>query len=723
MRNRPRYIHYGNRPVFFTLRQKYCLHYRFYSVRIGMQAILEQIGAAPELDNIEPLTALVDALRPDRHAPPASAGDRVQALIALLQARPGYAAALRRYLLSLLATRRQTSLYTDVGILSDGGFFTELFRRLSYRLLPPALDQRYLLDCLDRILPQSRDYLWIRAVPAELWLALAATLQRAAHAAGDAGAVGKTITELLQAIQVLSYRISAIGTEPELIRFHTEVKAFDSPFLVQNVELQRYLASYVRQMEDEDEHGESPDHLLVMLDQCDAVISKIRKKTLHVGTSVALTYRLVRLTQNIQRLRTLLSLMDSRKTLPADPEAPAASEAAAAASEKRHAALTLGLELIEAHNRKYAVNQLFASNINLLARNITENASRTGEHYIAEDRAQYRSMLRSASGAGLIIGFMAMLKILASNLHAAPLVEAFLFSMNYSLGFMLIHVLHFTVATKQPAMTASRIAADVHSRDGRNIDLDSLVELLVKVIRTQFVAVVGNLLLAFPVAYLIALVYGPLFGHPLVSPEKAQHLLQDINPFTTLALFYAAIAGVCLFLSGLISGYYDNKALYTRMGQRIARLGWLTRRLGAARVARLGDYLETSLGGLMGNFYFGILLGCLGTVGFLLGLPIDIRHITFSTANFAFAVVGLHHQVGLHTVAVSIIGVLAIGTVNLWVSFSLALIVALRSRQVRFRHGAQLLKLLALRFLKRPLDFVIAPKAPAATETGLSGDH
>jgi site-specific recombinase len=695
-----------------------------------MQAILEQIAADPDQDSIAPLVALMDALRPAGNIAPEHAGDRVQLLLALLKTHPGYAAALRHYLLSVLANRRQTSLYTDVGILSDGGFFTELFRRLTYRVLPPALDERYLVDCMDLVLPQPRDYLWIEAVPAAHWLTLINLLQSAPenHPRDDANAIGQTATQLLQAIQVLSYRISAIGTDPELIRIYTDIKAFESPFLVQNVELHRYLAAYMVDVATPDadspaDSGESPDHVLVMLDQCDEIVSKIRKLTLRLGTSIALTYRLVRLTQNIERLRTLLLLVNRHETRhenqherrPEELEdaTTAGGFADASRHKKQRAALALGQQLIEAHNRKYAVNEVFSSNINLLARNITENASRTGEHYIAEDRPQYSAMLRSASGAGLIIGFMAVLKILASYLHAAPLVEAFLFSMNYALGFMLIHVLHFTVATKQPAMTASRIAADVHSRDGRNIDLDSLVELLVKVIRTQFIAVAGNLLLAFPVAYLIALGYGALSGHPLVSPDKAQNLLHDINPFTTLALFYAAIAGVCLFLAGLISGYYDNKALYTRMRQRIARIGWLQRRLGANRVARLGDYLETSLGGLMGNFYFGILLGCLGTVGFLLGLPIDIRHITFSTANFAIAIVGLDYQLSWHTVLVSTIGVLAIGTVNLWVSFTLALIVALRSRQVRFRHGVQLVKQLLMRFLRRPQDFVIPPKAVA----------
>ena len=78
-------------------------------------------------------------------------------------------------------------------------------------------------------------------------------------------------------------------------------------------------------------------------------------------------------------------------------------------------------------------------------------------------------------------------------MRTAPLVEAFLFSLNYSFGFVMIHMLHFTIATKQPAMTASRIASGLSSKDGRNIDLDSMAELIGKVFRTQCIAVLGNL--------------------------------------------------------------------------------------------------------------------------------------------------------------------------------------------------------------------------------------
>ncbi|MGS0744106.1 hypothetical protein ACVBEF_20180 [Glaciimonas sp. GG7] len=497
-----------------------------------MLSTLKLIAANPDSDNVNYLTALVQALRPHNPQDSNKATENIRALVRLLQNDALLAKALRQYLRRIYATRRQTSLYTDIGILPNDGFFTELFQRMSYRVLPPALDETYLRDCLDRVLPLETDYLWLNAIATNDWLALigllnhapldapsdasedaAATTITVADITNDARDRRKTIVELLEAMQTLSYRISAMGLEPSLIRLYPEMEDFESPFLIQNVELHRYLADCRCHLEGKGERVEESvpgviedtiedtKHLQVMLDQCDNVVVKIRKIALKKGTSVALTYLLVRLDQSIARLRKLLTLVDVSNAVNSVEKNDATitlSSPQPTEHAKRIAAITLARELVEAHNRKYAVRELFANNINLLARNITENASRTGEHYIAENRRQFKDMFRSASGAGVIIGFMAMLKILFSYLRAAPLVEAFLFSLNYSAGFMLIHVLHFTVATKQPAMTASRIAAGLHSKDGRNIDIDSLVDLIVKVLRTQFIAVAGNLLLVFP---------------------------------------------------------------------------------------------------------------------------------------------------------------------------------------------------------------------------------
>jgi site-specific recombinase len=535
-----------------------------------------------------------------------------------------------------------------------------------------------------------------------------------------------TLLGLLDAIRTLSCRVCALGLEPRLIHAHMEIEEVDSPFLMQNIEANNYLDAYGRLLAGEIEQMEDARHLLVMLDQCEEVVLKVRRRALAAGTSVSLTYLLVAITQSIDRLRKLLFLVDTSGALPSAPtvDVHAIAEEATAPCEpptslRRAAAVDLAQELAEAHNTKYQVRGLVRDNIDLLARNVTENASRTGEHYIAERRSELGQMFKAAAGAGFIIGFMAIIKILLSYLHRAPLIEALLYSMNYSLGFMLVHVLHFTIATKQPAMTAARIAATLHEADQksggkasrhRQADVDSMAALINKVFRTQVVAVLGNLATVIPFAFLLALGWRYLFGHHLVSPEKAHHLIADSHPWESLALLHAAIAGVWLFVSGLVSGYYDNKALYTRMAQRVQQLHGLRRLLGKERLERFGRYLEDNLGGLMGNLVFGILMGTTATVGYLLGLPLDIRHVTFSSANLAIGFVGLDYQISWETAGITLLGIALIGMVNLLVSFGLALWVALRARKIRFYHGLRLLRALGRRLRAAPLDFFIGPK-------------
>lgn len=678
----------------------------------------------PNSNDIGLMVELFATLRPKRvHS--ADSGARatanVRTLTQLLKGNPAHALALRAYARNLLAARRHASLYTEIGVLSNDGFFSELKYRIASRILPPALGNDYLSDALDQVIYKRTDYIWMSMVPPADWLDLIDVVNTAAGAAPAQGS-NLMLPGLLDAIQTLSYRVCAIGLEPKLTNFHTEMETYESPFTGQNVEVNAYLAAYKRKLAGDDVALEDARHLLVMLDQCDTVVARIRKKALSQGTTIALTYLLVTLTQSIARLRKLLYLVDVSGAVAARPAAllpaPVQNELVqqVAPDPRRAAGMELALELVTAHNNKYMVSDLLRDNINLLARNITENASHTGEHYVAETRKALGWMFMSSAGAGLVIGFMALFKILFSYLRAAPLIETFLFSMNYSLGFVFIHLLHFTVATKQPAMTASRIAAGLQSKDGRNIDLDSMAELCNKVFRTQLMAVLGNLATCIPTAWLIAMAWPYMTGHHLVTQGKAMHLLADIDPIHGPNLLYAAIAGVCLFVAGLISGYYDNKALYTRWAQRIAQLRGLGRILGQARLQRLGMYMEANLGGLMGNFCFGILLGVMPLLGFLLGLPLDIRHVTFSSANFATAIVGLDHNVSWQLVLTSVAGFLSIGMVNLIVSFGLALWVALRSRQVRFTHGWRLTKALGRRFFQAPVTFFLGAKTQKQPE-------
>ncbi len=660
-----------------------------------MEAILQAISVQPDDRNISLLVQLVDCLRPATPHDHARATANVQALAFLLHTHPDYRQGLRQYLFTVISQRKAVHLLTEVGILPNASFGQELKRKLGHKLLPPALNDDYLRDVFGQVFHKKTDHLWVSTLSDTAWDGLLDALS--IDPDRDQANLNRIRAEILEAVQVLSYRISAIGLEPELVRNHPAIEQFESPFLRQNVEVHEWLSGQWQMMHSPDYPAQDCQPVLVLLDQCQDIIAKVRKHAQQHGVSISLTYLLQRLKQSEQRLRILLALLE-----PVD------------AQRQRRQALQLFCALLHADNVKYDLKQFISSNAELLANKVTEHAGRTGEHYVAHDREQYQQMMRAAMGAGLIIGVMALIKIGMAKLKAAPLIEAFLFSMNYSLGFMLVHVLHFTIATKQPAMTAAHIAESIHKGNSDEATVDSMADLAIKVLRTQFVAIIGNVCVVLPTAWLIALAGVWINGSHWITPDKAQQLLVDIDPLQSPALFHAAIAGVCLFLAGLISGYHDNTAIYNQIPERIAQLRWLRRLIGDYPAQRLGQYVGDNLGGLAGNFYFGIMLGSIGTLGFILGLPIDIRHITFSAANFSYALVALDHQIDLRTALMSLLGIAGIGTANLLVSFGLAMYVALKARGARFGQKMALLRELGRRFLRSPGQFFLPPK----NETG-----
>ena len=226
---------------------------------------------------------------------------------------------------------------------------------------------------------------------------------------------------------------------------------------------------------------------------------------------------------------------------------------------------------------------------------------------------------------------------------------------------------------------------------------------------SQFAALVGNVMVALPTAIGVSLLLEHLRGVPPLDVGKGAALLADLDP-ASLAPLYAAIAGVFLFLSGVLNGWFDNGAAYARVGARVERLRWLRALAGRARAARAARYIEDHLGGLMGNFLFGCMLGSAGTVGLILGLPIDIRHIAFAAANLGHALVAFDFALPWTVVAWAALGVALIGAINLAVSFTLALIMALKARGVVFNQTRALLAAVWQRLRTRPALLWVASR-------------
>ena len=258
------------------------------------------------------------------------------------------------------------------------------------------------------------------------------------------------------------------------------------------------------------------------------------------------------------------------------------------------------------------------------------------------------------------------------------LYQSIFYSLNYALGFIIIYLIGASLATKQPAMTASAIASTIANDQmySKRFYFDLSV-LIAKVWRSQMVSFVGNIVVVFPFALLFAYLIHHLNHHKLTEGEHALQMLQGIRPFESFCWIYAAYTGVLLFLSGIISGYIDNKMVYSHIAERIEKHPLLIRFISTSMLSDIGFFLKSKSGVIAENILLGFFLGMSTYLGEIIDLPIDIRHVTFSAGNFALAAYGLDFNLGLSTWIYCTIGVLGIGFINFTVSFSLAFYICL----------------------------------------------
>ncbi|MCL2160569.1 MAG: site-specific recombinase [Betaproteobacteria bacterium] len=669
-----------------------------------LEALLARIAAEPAADHVSLWIALVNTVRPSRAHRADDAAVALSEFTQMLAQAPDSRLVLRAALLKLFVDHKQTSLYVSSGLLPSTGFFTETARRISHRLLPDVVAPAYLKDLLTVIFHRKDDEIWVEAIPDEVWVNFFRALlgdEKAADPPRTVETLPIALTEMLEALRILSYHVSAIGLDPELVRIDPQLEELESPFLAQNTEVVAYLEAYRTWWNNPETPLGDEAHLGVMLDQCQEVLQRLRRRASRLGTSLTLTFTLERLRQHLDRIHDLLELLhelhQTRTVASLLPQA-----------------VSLFKQTLYAEGRRNRLSDYWSTNVRLLSLRMTDSASKRGEKYITTSRREYFGMLFSAALGGLIIAIMSAFKIMIGALHLAPLTEALCFCLNYGIGFALIHVVGGTVATKQPAMTANAIAASIGETRGKTRDLDNLAAVVVRTLRSQLAAIVGNLGLSIPMSILFSLAFLHLTKAPFIDTIKADLLFTSVAPLSG-APFFAAIAGVCLFLSGLIAAYYDNLTAYNRIPERLAQLRWPRRLFGERLVQRFTTYVENNLGALAGNFFFGFLLGGTTALGVLFGLPLDIRHIAFSAAFVGYASAAYDFVIPLSLIGVTAAGVLLIGLVNLLVSFSLALYVAMRSRGITFAQGRVLSTLVLRHFFSHPLDFFFPPRSAEAS--------
>lgn len=585
-------------------------------------------------------------------------------------------------------------LLSETGLPGSHGFLRELSERAVRRFLPAPRTDRELSDLVPRVFVSDRSIRWLVAAPRGL---LAAFATRIAGGGDTHEGFGVLRSAALDAIELLSMRVAVLGLADDVRTRGPETDVTRSPF--------RRLQALFREMVDRERTGSTPapedgSARAEALRECRAFVREVLSNLDRSGVSVDLVYRLELTSKSLLRLERLSAAVS------AEPD------------DRARAAADLFVALLRDAARDRSVRALVHANLRQLSKKIVERAGESGEHYITSSREEWREMLGSAAGGGLLTVGTTVAKFKIYALHLPPFFDGLAAAANYGASFVVMQLAGFTLATKQPSMTAAALAHELSEKeedDSKALDLSPLVDQIERISRSQLAAAAGNLLLVVFAACLIESVLLLTGRDPLLEPKKARQLIESLHPFGSGTIFFAALTGVLLWASSVGAGWFENWAVYQRIPEGLAASWRLRRVIGASRAERFATWFAHHLSGFGGNLTLGFLLGMTPVFGAFFGLPLDVRHVTLSSGSLAFAGLALVQTgVPLASFAWAVLGIALIGLLNFGVSFALALEVALRARDVDRSGHWQLATAVGRRLLSAPRNFVLPPRDVAA---------
>jgi site-specific recombinase len=645
--------------------------------------------------NVELLVELVNLVRPKKIKKTTVVD--LSELIDLLKGNQNYRDGLMTCVSAHLEKKKFNKILSDAGILQNANFFYEVRRRLFAKLIPEQPEKDTLQFILNQVFFVKTDPLWIKKIPEEqIWELYSLLEFRSIYESSDEKS---SLTELVFAMEVITYRICGSAVETDVIQMVPEYENYESPFLAFQRELllisEKLIESSVNYMHPDDLGYKQ---LIILHKQCTDYIETAFKNSNKFGISLRVNQSLLRIRQQLNRLKSLLPLLIQTEEHDADKNT-----------------IYLSYILIKYNCDKNNIDKLISESTQLLSYEITQHTANTGEHYITNSRKEYYKMFYSAAGGGFIVGILCIIKLLLGKVNASGFGHVLLYSMNYSIGFIIIYILGFTLATKQPAMTASALVRALQEgfkhkdQDKNEYKYKEFAIFFARVFRSQFIAFVGNVIIAFPVSLLGIWLIDIVF-HYNIAKGKWPILINDLNPIYSAAIFHAAIAGVFLFLSGIIAGSIANRDKHNHIYYRIQEHPLLKLSLGKRMTKKLASLYEKKWAGIISNFWFGVFMGSTVFIGIFFGLNIDIRHITFASGNFAMGLYGADFAITQWMFFWSVLGIGIIGLVNFLVSFSLSLGLAFRSRDIPISELKQVTGAIFRYFLSKPSHFFFPPK-------------
>lgn len=583
---------------------------------------------------------------------------RMKYFIETVRRKEAWVQGVQRIFASVLSQTKGLELFCQTGISEEMGFLAELANRMLKRFLPTPRRGGDFSLVFTQVFTQRTDASWILMLQPE-------AIEGFLGLVSDPQSEGRRFQHLrisvADALLVLSANLVAISQTPEIRRRTDGTRIVESPFYRLNLLIQNLAADI------SDNRSPSPS----CFNDCNSLINDARE-SLRVlysqleesGVSVALVYDVEHQLHRLRRVQTLLTLLIT--------------------TDKNLFLETLIqfiARLISEHFESQSIRNVISENLHLLSRKIAERSGSTGEHYITRTRREYFKMLNAASGGGFVTVGTAAAKSSILHLGAAPFFEGLFSWLNYSGSFILMQLMGFTLATKQPSMTAATLAGKLGSITPEG--LDEFVDEVAMITRSQLAAAMGNLLVAIPIGICADMISQMWHGTHIYSADKAASVISSLDPFHSWAVPSAAITGGFLWLSSISAGWFENWIVCHEIPGSIAH----HRQINAIFSKRFSRWLAEGLsrhsGGFAGNVALGFFLGFFPVFCRFFGLPFDVFHVTLSTASLTFACTTLwNYGLANFPVGYAALGIGVILCLNFGVSFLLALFVAAKARKI-----------------------------------------
>jgi site-specific recombinase len=491
-------------------------------------------------------------------------------------------------------------------------------------------------------------------------------------------------SEVRTAFELVLRRVTALGLSRGLLRLGTGATDRDSPFF----ELDRAARHWLEAQEVQAAREEADR----AIQACEGEILAIHASMQRRGVSTALLFAVDQTEALLARLKILTRLLAGEPV-----------------------GRDFLREVLRSAGEERSLSMLVRSKLARLARKVVEHSGHTGEHYVVRTAREYAALGASAAWGGAMAAMAALVKLALAATALAPGLLGLAYALNYAACFFVMQLCGFTLASRQPSMTAAALAKSLRVSDG----LAEEVELVAGIARAQTIATVGNILVALPMAVLLDFGLRAVSGSSLLDAAEVAYVHQSITALHPSNVLFAALTGLFLWIASLTGGWAQNWSALHALPTAITESPPLQRAFGRLAAARLGRLAGRHFGGLCGYGTLAFLMGFTPLFASFMGLALQAPHVTIATASLGFAASAQWHGPGLDPEQLlwSGVGVLGIGLLNFGVSFALALALALRAMGVEGRQRTALLRGLFIAFVSHPLRFLLPvpaskPRAP-----------